>query len=69
MEGVRTNLNESHEMRRNREKFSQDLKALKIPRDDEIPRNFSPINANAATISQNQMTEKDKSELSEICRR
>ena len=24
---------------------------MKIPRDDEIPRDFSPINANAATIS------------------
>ena len=43
---VWTNLNESHEMRRNGEKFSWDLKVLKIPRGD-----FSPINANAATIS------------------
>ena len=48
---VWTNLNESHEMRRNGEKFSWDLKVLKIPRGDEIPRDFSPINAHAATIS------------------
>ena len=48
---VWTNLNESHEMRRNGEKFSLDLKVLKIPRDDKIPRDFSPINANAANIS------------------
>ena len=40
---VRTNLNESHEMRRNWEKFSWDLKVLKIPRYDEIPRDFSPM--------------------------
>ena len=48
---VWTNLNESHEMRRNGEKFSWDLKVLKIPRGDKIPRDFSPINDNAATIS------------------
>ena len=47
---VWTNLNESHEMRRNGEKFSWDLKVLKIPRGDKIPRDFSPIYANAATI-------------------
>ena len=50
---VWTDLNESHEMRRNGEKFSWDLKILKIPRGDKIQRDFSPINANAATISQN----------------
>ena len=49
---VWTNFNESHAMRRNGEKFSWDLKVLKIPRVDEIPRDFSPINANAVTISQ-----------------
>ena len=48
---VRTNLNEFHEMRRNGEKFSWDLKVLKIPRDEEILWDFLPINANAATIS------------------
>ena len=48
---VWTNLNESHEMRRNGEKFSWDLKVSKIPRDDEVPRDFSPINANAVTVS------------------
>ena len=48
---VWTNLYESHEMRRNGEKFSWDLKVLKIPRGDKIPRDFSPINANAATIT------------------
>ena len=48
---VWTNLNESNKMRRNGEKFSWDLKALKIPRGDKIPLDFSPINANAATIS------------------
>ena len=48
---VWTNLNESHEMRRNGEKFSWDLKGLKIPRGDKIPRDYSPKNANAATIS------------------
>ena len=46
-----TNLNEFHEIRRNGEKFSWDLKVLKIPRDDKIPRDFSPINANAAPVS------------------
>ena len=46
-----TNLNESHGMKRNGVKFSWDLKVLKIPRGDEIPQDFSPINANAATIS------------------
>ena len=46
-----TNLNESHETRRNGEKYSWDLKVLKIPRGDKIPRDFPPINANAATIS------------------
>ena len=45
---VWTNLNESQEMRGNGEKFSLDLKVLKIPRDDKIPRDFSPINAIAA---------------------
>ena len=49
---VWTNLNESHEMRKNGEKFSWDLKVLKIPRGDKIPQDFSPINANAATISE-----------------
>ena len=49
---VWTNLNESHEMRRNGEKFSWDLKVLNIPRDDEIPRDFSPINAIAAPVSE-----------------
>ena len=48
---VWTDLNESHVMRRNGEKFSWDLKVLKIPRGDKIPRDFLPINANAATIS------------------
>ena len=48
---VWTNLNESHEMRRKGEKFSWDLKVLKIPRGDKILRGFAPINANAATIS------------------
>ena len=33
-------------MRRNIEKFSRDWK---IPRDDEIPQDFSPINANAGS--------------------
>ena len=49
--GVWTNLTESHEMRRNGENFSWDWKLLKIPRDDEIPWDFSPINANAAPVS------------------
>ena len=49
---VWANLNESQEMGKNREKFFWDLKVLKIQRDDEIPRDFLPINANAATISQ-----------------
>ena len=48
---VWTNLNESHEMRKNGEKFSWHLQLFKIPRDDEIPRDFSPINANAVYIS------------------
>ena len=48
---VLTNLNESHEMRRNGEKFSWDLKVLKISRGEEIPRDFSPINAIAALVS------------------
>ena len=48
---VWTNLNESHEIRRNGEKFSLDLKVLKIPRGEKFPEDFSPINANAATIS------------------
>ena len=47
---VLTNINESHEMRRNGEKFCWDLKVLKIPQGDKIPRDFSPINANASTI-------------------
>ena len=38
-------------MRRNGEKFSWDLKILKIPQDDEILRGFSPINVNAAPVS------------------
>ena len=48
---VWTNLNESHEKRRNGEKFSWYLKLLKIPRDDEILRDFSLINANAVHVS------------------
>ena len=48
---VWTNLNESHKMRRNGEKFSWDLKVLKIPRGDKNPRDFSPINAIAASVS------------------
>ena len=48
---VLTNLNESHEMRRSGEKFSWDLKVLKIPQDDEIQRDFSPINAIAVHVS------------------
>ena len=51
---VWTNLNESHKMRRNGEKFSWDLKVLKIPRNEKIPRYYSPINANAAPVSWNQ---------------
>ena len=47
---VWTNLNESPEMRRNGEKFSWDLKVMKIPREDKISRDFSPINANAVTL-------------------
>ena len=46
-----TNLNESHKMRINGEKFSWDLKVWKIPRDDEILQDFSPMNANAAPVS------------------
>ena len=38
---VWTNLNESHEMRRNGEKLSWDWKVLKIPRDDEILQDFT----------------------------
>ena len=45
------NLNESHKMRRNGEKLSWDWKVLKIPRDDKIQQNYSPINANAAPVS------------------
>ena len=37
---VWTNLNESHEMRRNGEKFSWDLKVLKIPRGETNPARF-----------------------------
>ena len=37
---VWTNLNESHEMRRNGEKFSWDLKVLKIPRGEINPARF-----------------------------
>ena len=48
---VWSNLYESHEMRRNGEKFSWDLKVLKIPWDDKIPWDFSLMNANAVTVS------------------
>ena len=48
---VWTNLYASYERRRNGEKLSWDWKVLKIPRDDEILQDFSPINANAAPIS------------------
>ena len=44
---VWTNLNETHKMRRNGEKFSWDLKLLKIPRDDKILQDFFAINENA----------------------
>ena len=37
---VWTNLTESHEMRRNGEKFSWDLKVLKIPRGETNPARF-----------------------------
>ena len=60
---VWTNLNESYEMRRNGEKFSWDLKLLKIQRDDKIPRDFSPINVYAAPVSEREHLVQDENIL------
>ena len=48
---VWTNLNVSHERRRNGEKLSWDWKVLKIPQDDEVLHDLSPMNANADPFS------------------